>query len=983
MATDRAVVEAPGGPGLLERDAELALLERLVDTAAASTGNLVLIEGPAGIGKSALLAELRRRAAAAGCGILAARGSELEREFAFGVVGQLFEGAVAAAPPAERDRLLGGAAARAARLFPVLDEPGSPVGHSSFALQHALYWLTVNLAGGRPLLLVVDDAHWADPASLAFLGFLARRLETLPVLLVVTTRPAEPGVTPGVLEDLDLEPGSFVVEPEPLSPPAVATLVRAALGEAAHEVLCAACHEASGGNPFYLGELLRELRGADAPSVDQVRTLGPRRVATAVLVRIGRLDPPAGALACTLAVLDRAELRLAAELADLDLPEAGTAADALFQAGVLSDERPELSFVHPVVRQAIYRDLPPTERAAAHGRAARLLAAAGAGPEAVAAHLLAGEPQADPWAVARLREAAQEALAWGVPDAAVRYLQRAMAEPPESADRPELLIELGAAANVAGGPDPTGSLTEAWELATDPELRARVAFELGFVLADNHRVVEAVAILEQGGEELRGSGSQLAVELRCSLLLMGMLTAATRRRTRARFRATRAQMAESAAEATALLGPLAAFDLLVSGGTADEVAALVDRAVRTTPGRVDRAFWILPGLSTWLLVETGRLEAAERCASQAIATMRAHGALHGLALAAAMRALVRHRRGALAAAEADATTGLEIAAELGVWHGFSPATLNVLVSVLLDRGEPAAARIALGRAEGQPCQPDGLLDQLLYEANARVLMAEGNPRAALVELAVCRDFEAAYGIDNGVVPVAWRGQAALAHLALGELDQAHRLAAEEVRLARRFGAPRPLGLALHALGLVLLAASDPSGREHLREAAGILERAGLVLDHARVQAGLGAALRRANQRVEARRGLRAALETARSCGARDLAEAAAVELQAAGGPSMAPRQRGAHALTVSERRVAQLAAEGLTNAAIAQALFVSVKTVEMHLSSTYRKLAISSRSQLPAVLAGQNPSSDASGRPEALGDANQRESSSQPARSHR
>jgi DNA-binding NarL/FixJ family response regulator len=199
--------------------------------------------------------------------------------------------------------------------------------------------------------------------------------------------------------------------------------------------------------------------------------------------------------------------------------------------------------------------------------------------------------------------------------------------------------------------------------------------------------------------------------------------------------------------------------------------------------------------------------------------------------------------------------------------------------------------------------------------------------------------------------VAWRSQAALAHLALGEVGKARRLAAEEVQLARRFGAPGAIGVALRALGLVALAGGDRGGLDLLSEAAAVLERSGARLEHARVLAELGAAVRRANRRSEARGRLRAALELAEECGARALAARAREELRAAGGHPPRPPKAGHDSLTPSERRVAELAIEGLGNRAIAQALFVTVKTVEMHLSNTYSKLGISSRAKLAAALA--------------------------------
>src|SRR4051812_39806625 len=186
----------PPAPDLVERDRELAALEALVAEAAAGAGRLALIEGPAGIGKSRLLAETRRLASRRGAHVLAARGADLERDFAFGVVRQLFEGALA--DPAIRAEALAGAAAPAGSLFGAVADTADDA-EPSFPVLHGLYWLTLNLAAERPLLLAVDDLHWCDRASLGFLSYLARRLDDAPVLLAATLRSAEPGVDPALL----------------------------------------------------------------------------------------------------------------------------------------------------------------------------------------------------------------------------------------------------------------------------------------------------------------------------------------------------------------------------------------------------------------------------------------------------------------------------------------------------------------------------------------------------------------------------------------------------------------------------------------------------------------------------------------------------------------------------------------------------------------------------------------------------------------
>ena len=186
----------------------------------------MIVEGPAGIGKTQLLTEARRRAPEAGLRVLSARGGELEREYAFGVVRQLFEPALAS--PDARERLLAGAAAPAGTLFEPVAVEASPEADSSFAVLHGLYWLTVNLSAEQPLLLAIDDLHWCDRASLRFLAFLVRRLEGLPVLASRASARPSPASTPALLVELLGDPLTVPLQPRPLSETAVGELVRGA-----------------------------------------------------------------------------------------------------------------------------------------------------------------------------------------------------------------------------------------------------------------------------------------------------------------------------------------------------------------------------------------------------------------------------------------------------------------------------------------------------------------------------------------------------------------------------------------------------------------------------------------------------------------------------------------------------------------------------------------------------------------------------------
>jgi DNA-binding CsgD family transcriptional regulator len=207
----------------------------------------------------------------------------------------------------------------------------------------------------------------------------------------------------------------------------------------------------------------------------------------------------------------------------------------------------------------------------------------------------------------------------------------------------------------------------------------------------------------------------------------------------------------------------------------------------------------------------------------------------------------------------------------------------------------------------------------------------------------------AFEMPNPAI-VAWRSHMALALLALDRRDEALELAREEVELARAWGSPRPIGVALRTRGL---AEGGEEGIETLRESLAVLEGSSAKLERARTLVELGAALRRANQRVDARELLKEGLDIAVRCGSQPLVERAEEELAATGARPRRLLLSGVESLTASERRVARFAADGLSNKDIAQALFVTTKTVEVHLSNVYRKLGIGSRSELPHALGGE------------------------------
>jgi DNA-binding CsgD family transcriptional regulator len=931
---------APRSAALLEREEDLAALEALLTDVLVGEGRLAMIEGPAGIGKTRLLEEARATAARMGLSVLHARGGELERDFGFGVVRQLFEPCMAGARVGERSELFAGAAGLAKTVIAPSLPPAAAGADLSHAALHGLYWLVVNMAERSPLLFAVDDLQWVDGPSLRFLHYLVTRLDGVAVGIVACRRTGEASSEPELLDGLALE--ARLMRPAALSRAAVATIVRARLGADAAPELCDACHESSRGNPFLLGELLLELD--QATDADSVREVGPPRIAKAVLLRLARLGPDARALARALAVLGEAEEpSQAAALAGLGPAEAGALADSLTELGVLAPGRP-LQFLHPVVRAAIYQDTPPSERASMQRLAAELLAD---DPEQAAVHLLATDPRGDPWTVAALRAAGRAAQARGAPDSALRYLRRALAEPPEPEVRAELLAELGFAGALLGEADALDRLTEAFELTKGQPARAAIGAVLGHHLLESPRPQprRAVAVFERSLAGL--DDPALASVVEAQLLMAGHTSVAARPLVLQRLREARDRVDRLSDEQARLMLVPVAMEAAISGGTAADAARLVKRALGDSAlvrlsAPTARPF---AHQAAWALTQVGELGAAERTLSDAIAEFRDRGAQVPVAGGAAFRAHVRYLAGDLAAAEADARLCLEEPA-IAAWPIPRSAATAALVFVLVERGRLDEAREALEDFQATAYDSEAPPSQPLRTSRAYLLAAEGDPAAALDALRESERHERDWGVRSGVCPVAWRSQAALCHLALGDRSRASALAGEELALARRFGAARAIGVALRAHALV-----HDADQGTLAEAVATLAGCGARLEHARALIDLGAALRRGGRRADARAPLAEGADLAHRCGATVLVDHAREELRLAGARPRRIAQTGRDALTPAELRVVELAAHGDTNKQIAQALSVTLRTVEMHLSNAYRKLGIETRDQLPAALA--------------------------------
>lgn len=819
--TPAAVSVPPGAPApedLVDRDREVTALREAVAGFAAGGPGVVVIEGPAGIGKTRLLAEVGRIATTASVRVLAGRGSQLERSFAFGVVRQLFETLVAA--PEGRAQLLDGAAASARGVFD-LDEGDRVDG--SFAVLHGLYWLTANVAARGPVVLAVDDAQWCDTASLRFLAYLARRLGAVPVLVVLAVRTGEVDAEQDLLTELAHEASTLAVRPGPLSREAIGRVVERRLGEPPAPLFADACHRTTAGNPLLLHQLLRALAAdgvrPDASHADTVMAIGSRAVSSMVLLRLRRLPDEVLAVARAAAVLgDGAPLPVVAALAELPEDRAASALAALAQAEVVAHE-PPLAFVHPVVRDAVYRSVPAAERQLRHERAAHLLRSTGASDEQVAAHLLLAPPRGRAEVVALLRSAASSAAGRGSPDSALTYLRRALGESETGGWRRDVLHEMGLLETLLDGSSAVDRLLQVYRDHDDPRVRADTAIVIARtqVFASEPGTATAFARAAEGDlpADLRDHRQALIALQRMSGFMHGLADG---------WRP--APTPDGDGPGALMLAATVALEHMM--GCADR-----DEAVRWARFALagDRLMDVDDGLF-WVVATAVRMLADDDIGdfwSRARATSQRRGSLFAALSTSLWEGLWHWRRGELR----QALDCLQAAEDQDrMWGGIrvgEPFIRAFRIGCHLDRGDVTAARAVADAPAPGPAIGEGA--RVLQHAAAGLLLAEGRFAEALATLTA----------EHSEVPMTnpvwnpWRGLRAVALHGLGRTPEALDLAEEEVALLRTWGAPTGLGRGLHLLGEL----RAPGGLEHLREAVALLSPTTAAVSLAGAQCALG------------------------------------------------------------------------------------------------------------------------------------------------
>ncbi|HVX80396.1 MAG TPA: AAA family ATPase [Devosiaceae bacterium] len=921
-----------GSEELIERSEELGSIDAALEAARRCDGGVLWLRGTAGIGKTSLLREAGRMGAPRGFQAFQATGLELESGFPFGVVRQLYERTVKEAAPVDQ----GAMAPSVAAIFgaPAPASAGDP----SFQALHGLYWLVAELAERQPLLIAVDDAQWADFPSLRHLLYLARRLEGLPVLLVVAERTGEAPAP--VLEELR-QTASVRIEPRPLSLSGVQRLVASTFGEDASAEFAAACRERTGGLPLYLGETLRALReesaSLDASSIDAVLRASGEGLESHVWRRIESVDPEATAVVAAIAVLgERASPGRIAALGDIVPPRATSIVAGLCARGILAGEDVP-RFTHPVVRGAVEARIYPD---AMHWSAARLLDREGSDIDDIAGHLLACAPRDDPWAVGCLREFAATALRRGAPELAARALRRALEEPPPEVERAFLLCELAGAEDAAGRPEQAlAHLVEAARRTSATDEQAAIAVSRAEILASVNRFAEAVAVLDEALERFGDADHLLTQRIDAELISYAVLFPGARARGLERLATYAGNVPEGPATQPVLTAM--AYGVALSGEGLAAGAALAERALQaeSSGGRFEAYSWLLAAL---VLNFCDRPDLAAAVADEQRAQTWREGHAGKIFAVELVSAFSTWRMGELPTAVSGARAALAIGppgAHLAWAHG-------TLAMALVDSGELEAAEAALAAADPGHWLEEAVGSFMLYGARTQLRLEQGRLAEAAADLAELRrrSEESDHGLRTPN-DLGRPSEVLVAHRR-GDAAEARRLAAAELETARRFEVPGYLGLMLRLSGM---AAAPEDRLGFLRESVAQLRDSVFRLEYARSLIELGAELRRRGERVKAREPLAEGLDLAYRCGASRVVSQAMEELRAAGARPRRAVREGPDALSAAESRMAVLAACGRSNREIAQELCVTLKTVESTLMRAYAKLGISGRGARAAL----------------------------------
>ncbi|WP_442270279.1 ATP-binding protein [Streptomyces sp. M-16] len=913
----------------------------------ARRGGVLTFAGSGGIGKTTLLAEARRHAGDRGCTVLFARGGEQEKQVPFHVMRQLIQPAFAALSEQERRDVLGSWYGIVA---PALGLTASAKGRTApdpQGVRDGLDWVVTHLAvrSGAPVVLILDDAHWADAESLAWLAAFAARAEELAMLIMVACRPDEIPSDAAPLRALMSRQGTRPHELAPLTTSAVARIVREALGDSADDVFCRECWAITGGNPFEVVEL--GMKGRDRglkphqENIPQLRDLASAVKGSGLIERLEQLGPSTVRLAWAAAVLGNAvPIGIVGGVAALGEAQAADAIDQLHNARILtvltSVQRKEVvEFFHPLIATAVYRSIPPGVRVGMHGMAAQALVDDGHGPTAAARHLLEMHPEGDPWVVQQLRRAARESFSAGAPDAARRYLARALREPPEAEHRAEVLFELGSA-NLLHDPVTTINQlrTALEEPNTVPELREAITYRLAQALGHTGQLAQAAELLAEEARHATSSRTRLrmqAEQFKWNSVRVDEENSPARSRLLVQF--AKRIVGRGPAERH-ILG-LRAWDAALRG---EPVATALEYAEQALDGGMswtDQDFGFeVPAVVALTLMYCDQPGRAEELFNAAIVEFEAKGwrGAH-LSFVYTLLGYIRYRRGRLAEAEDFVRNGLQIADRIGHDIPAQWYAIGTLIETLLARGNVAEARQVARTYKLADEFPRAVVYPDPQAVWGKLLLAQGRVEEAEHHLSAAGKRLDLRGTRNPSWS-PWQLDLALAQLT-HDTELAAATAAEAVVRARGFGASSVIG---HALRVAAAAAEPARAAVLLKEAVDHLDQSPAAAELAHALIDHGTALHTLGDPHQAAQQLYRGMETAAACGAEVLVDRARAQLASAG---LRPRRlytSEQDSLTLAEHAAARHAARGLDNAAIAKELHTDTRAVSELLSAVFTKL---------------------------------------------
>ncbi|MEU6141708.1 AAA family ATPase [Streptomyces sp. NPDC047081] len=863
---------------LWERDEEVAAVERAIDTLRAdhsSSGSLLLIQGEAGLGKTALLNETRRLAEARGCQVWSARGGETLRSVPFNVVRQLLQPALIRLMPEEAREYLGDWYDVAGPALGIT-EPGGPQADPQGVCDGLVAAVTRLARRDWPLVLLIDDAHWADQETLRWLAAFAERLDDLSVLVVVARRPGEvSGESARHLDAIAAASGRPDATLSALTPEATAGLTRATLGAHADGPFCREVWAVTGGNPYETVELLAKVGDSELEPTEgaaaELRALNRSARGGGLVARLEELGVDATRFAWAAAILGSdISVDLVARLATMGHEDAARCAILLQGARILTEPDPvggqpgtgEMEFVHPLIQSAVYNSIPDALCTAMHGIAAQVITDSGRGAAMASRHLLRVHPDDDEELVEQLREAAREHLAVGAPDAARRCLERALLEPPRPETHARVLYELGCATLLTAPATTIDHLQSALGMpGLDGDTRVDAVFRLSQALLHNDQLQEAVRTVEAEAARLEDGPAKLRLQA-VQFMWEGIFSGEAVSPDRSERLAALASTCTGRDNSERALLILRGFDALIHGENAEEVVEYCDRALvngRLAPGLgwTDTEWGVeLLIMLTSSYAHADRLDRAESLCTEALRAYETAGWSGGhLVLAHAYVGLTHRRRGRLREAEASLRESLRLAERVGRGLPLYWTVTCNLVDTLLARGHVAEAWEIAEEYDFAPPYPSTVVMPDARSVRGRLLLAVGRTKDGINELEEAEKAAAACGHRNPVV-VAWALDLARA-LAREDPARAAQLASDARRQAERFGTDTAIGQALRC------AAALETGQRAVRlaaQAVAYLESSPCQYEHAAARVEYGIAARSV---AEINRGL----GLARQCGA--------------------------------------------------------------------------------------------------------------------